>query len=58
MLALADPPEAQPDTGLIPGLKYPPEWHRMQEQAERAYLDARIRWHLKHRLPLLEEGPR
>lgn len=56
MLALADPPTTRPD--LIPGLKYSPEWHRMQEQAERAYLDARIRWCRRHRLPLLEETPR
>lgn len=56
MLALADPPQAQPKSVL--GLKCSPEWHREQERLERAYLDAHIRWHLKHRLPLLEEGPR
>lgn len=54
MLALADPPDTQPD--LIPGLVYSPEWHREQEAAERAYLDARIRWYRRHRLPLMEEG--
>lgn len=56
MLALADKPSTQP--GLIPGLKYSPEWHRMQEQAERACLDGRIRWCLRNRLPLLEETTR
>jgi hypothetical protein len=54
MLALADPPDTQPD--LTPGLVYSPEWHREQEAAERAYLDARIRWYRRHRLPLMEEG--
>lgn len=42
MLALADRPTIQPD--LIPGLKYPPEWHREQEADERARLDAYARW--------------
>lgn len=47
MLALADPPATQP--GLIPGLKYPPEWHRRMEERERTYLDAHIRRHLRLR---------
>lgn len=46
MLALADPPAAEP--GLIPGLKHPPEWHREQEDRERAWLDAYMRWTLKY----------
>lgn len=58
MLTLADPPPTTTQPDLIPGLKNSPEWHRMQEQAERAYLDARIRWCRRHRLPLLEETPR
>lgn len=48
MLALADPPDTQP--GLIPGLKYPPEWHRLMEEMERAALDAHILRHLHRRL--------
>ncbi|MEU5322913.1 hypothetical protein AB0G67_40115 [Streptomyces sp. NPDC021056] len=48
MLALADPP--QPTTGMIPGLKYPPEWHREEEAREQAWLNARIRKHMRHRL--------
>jgi len=57
MLALADPPpptttpHAEPDP--IPGLKHTPEWHRAQEIAERAWLDAYMRWTLKYgRRPL------
>lgn len=37
MLATADLPDTQPET--IPGLVYSPEWHREQEQEERAWLD-------------------
>jgi hypothetical protein len=40
MLAVADPPEPR----LIPGLKYPPGWHRAQEAKEQAWLDAYMRW--------------
>lgn len=56
MLALADPP--QPDTGMIPGLKYPPEWHREQEDAEQAWLDAYIRWAERFRALPVQEDPR
>jgi len=42
MLALADPPHTQ--LGHIPGLKYPPEWHREQEAKEQAWLNAWARW--------------
>lgn len=48
MLALADPPATQPDT--IPGLTYPPEWHREEEDKERAWLDAYARWCQRFRL--------
>lgn len=48
MLALADPPAVQPH--LIPGLKYPPEWHRAQEAREQAWLNAYARWCLRLRL--------
>lgn len=49
MLALADPPPVtEPD--LIPGLKYPPAWHRLEESRERAFLDAHTRWHLRYGL--------
>lgn len=50
MLALADPPPQQSATeaGLIPGLKYPPEWHREQEDLERAWLDTYTRRTLKY----------
>ena len=43
MLATHAVPDTQPDT--IPGLIYPPEWHRQQETEERAWLDdyARLR---------------
>jgi hypothetical protein len=43
MVATATRPDTQPDT--IPGLAYPPEWHRQQELEERAWLDdyARLR---------------
>lgn len=47
MLALADPPAVRPD--LIPGLKYSPPWHREQEDKERDWLDAYVRWTLKFR---------
>jgi hypothetical protein len=56
MLALAERPATQPD--MIPGLKYPPDWHRLGELQERAYLDARVLWCLKYRLPLVQEGRR
>jgi len=46
MLALADPPDTQHQT--IPGLKHTPAWHRAQEIAERAWLDAYMRWTLKY----------
>lgn len=45
MLATAEHPDTQPK--LIPGLVYPPEWHRDEEAMERAYLDARVRWYLR-----------
>lgn len=53
MLALAEPPPPQteptePETGLIPGLTYSPEWHREQEDLERAWLNAYTRWTLKY----------
>jgi hypothetical protein len=49
MLALADPPapKTEPETGLIPGLTYSPEWHREQEDRERVWLDAYVRWSLR-----------
>lgn len=34
-------PDTTPD--LIPGLIYPPEWHRQQEDEEQAWLDDYIR---------------
>lgn len=34
-------PDTQTD--LIPGLAYPPEWHREQEATEQAWLDDYIR---------------
>ena len=50
MLALAEPPppQTEPETGLIPGLKRSPEWHREQEDLERAWLNAYTRWTLKY----------
>jgi hypothetical protein len=56
MLTVAAPPAPPPD--LIPGLTRSPEWHREQEAAERAHLDARVRWRLRYRLPLLEDDTR
>ncbi|WP_176742631.1 hypothetical protein [Streptomyces sp. LUP47B] len=49
MLALADPPppQTEPETALIPGLAYSPEWHREQEDMERVWLDAYVRWSLR-----------
>jgi hypothetical protein len=41
MLALAEPP--QPQSNLIPGLKYSPQWHHHQEEQEQAWLDQWIR---------------
>lgn len=41
MAATAVCPDTPPD--LIPGLLYPPEWHRQQEADERAWLDTFIR---------------
>lgn len=46
MLALAEPPPTT-EPGLIPGLKYSPGWHREQEDKERAWLDAYVRWTLR-----------
>jgi hypothetical protein len=50
MLALAEPPppHTEPAPGLIPGLKQTPEWHREQEDLERAWLNAHMRWTLKY----------
>lgn len=50
MLALADPPppQAEPEADHIPGLKRSPEWHREQEDLERAWLDAYTRWTLTY----------
>lgn len=48
MLALADPPATEPQP--IPGLKYPPEWHREEEDREQAWLNAHIRWSLRRGL--------
>lgn len=59
MLALADPPppEAQPEpNGLIPGLKYPPAWHRQQEDQEQAWLNEYARWCARFR-PFPQDGP-
>lgn len=53
MLALADPPDTQPD--LIPGLTYSPEWHREQEADERAWLDDYA--HFRNRLLRLRLVP-
>jgi hypothetical protein len=55
MLALAEPPPTQPDP--VPGLKRSPEWHRAQEDQERAWLDAYMRRALKcSRRPLHGRG--
>jgi hypothetical protein len=55
MLALAEPPHTQPDH--TPGLKHSPEWHREQEDKERAWLDAYNRWCNKFRaLPAHDDG--
>lgn len=55
MLALADPPTNQP--GPIPGLKRSPEWHRAQEDQERAWLDNWMQWAAKFgRRPLHGRG--
>ena len=45
MLALAEPPPPHtgPQTSLIPGLKQSPQWHREQEDLERAWLDQWMR---------------
>ena len=54
MLALAEPPpphtepQPEPEFGLIAGLKQTPEWHREQEDLERAWLNAYTRWTLKY----------
>ena len=50
MLALAEPPpqQSEPAPGLIPGLKQSPQWHREQEDLERAWLNAHMRWTLKY----------
>lgn len=57
MLALADLPHTQPDH--IPGLTYPPEWHREQEDLERAWLDGYARWCQRFRLlPTSNQGGR
>jgi hypothetical protein len=45
MLTLVDYPDTQPDT--IPGLTYPPDWHREEEAREQAWLDAYARWALR-----------
>ena len=60
MLALAEPPppQTEPQPGcLISGLKHSPEWHREQEDLERAWLDAYTRWTLRHATrPLRGQG--
>lgn len=58
MLALADPPtpQGQPETGLIPGLKYSPAWHREQEDLEQALLNEYARWCRRFR-PFPQDGP-
>jgi hypothetical protein len=50
MLALAEPPppHTEPEAALIPGLTYSPEWHREQEDLERAWLDAYTRRALRY----------
>jgi hypothetical protein len=45
MLTLADYPDIQ--SGTIPGLTYPPDWHREEEAKEQAWLDAYARWALR-----------
>jgi hypothetical protein len=41
MLTLADYPDIQ--SGTIPGLTYPPDWHREEEAREQAWLNAYAR---------------